>query len=443
MKNRYQNALWMVAAGVLTLTSCSSDELVGGAASERGKVSLFGLDVSNIEQVINDASGTSRAAYDVSDYIVEFYAQDSETPYETYVYGDMPGAVELPVGTYTARVRSHELQKAEWDRPYFVGESSPFVITAGEITEIDPVVCKFASLKVSVKFGPKLAAVLGDDVKVTVVANDDGRLVYTKDNTSAGYFATLSGSTTLAYTFSGTVDGYKEEFTHTYTNVEAGQHRIITFEKGASLPVPEDPTGSVNPAGITIDVTYQDVALDGSVDPGKEEVLPDEDEPGKLPDITGGDDPNQGGNQGGNEGGDDPVTPPAGDPITFSGTLQDGGVYTTQQLDEYVLNISCTKGVKDILVKIDSDQLTEEILVDMANLAQEFSLTEPKYYESLKILDLPCGDAVINQPMVKFDITGFMPLIEALDPSHSVFTLTVIDNDDNRKVVSFTINYIR
>lgn len=439
MKNRYQNALWMVAAGVLTLTSCSSDELVGGAASERGKVSLFGLDVSNIEQVINDASGTSRAAYDVSDYIVEFYAQDSETPYETYVYGDMPGAVELPVGTYTARVRSHELQKAEWDRPYFVGESSPFVITAGEITEIDPVVCKFASLKVSVKFGPKLAAVLGDDVKVTVVANDDGRLVYTKDNTSAGYFATLSGSTTLAYTFSGTVDGYKEEFTHTYTNVEAGQHRIITFEKGASLPVPEDPTGSVNPAGITIDVTYQDVALDGSVDPGKEETLPDEDEPGKLPDITGGDDPNQGGNQGGNEGGDDPVTPPAGDPITFSGTLQDGGVYFNTDLEIANVIIKCQNKCKDIMVKIESGFLSKDELVSVAHLNDEFSLTDPQYYDALAALTLKHGDEVAGQSEINFDISMFMSLLGAGKGKSSVFQLTVTDMDGNTKPITFTI----
>ncbi|MDE6367267.1 MAG: DUF4493 domain-containing protein, partial [Muribaculaceae bacterium] len=175
MKLKYQAALLTAA---LALGSCSSDDLYGVAEGSMGKVYKPGVEVSNVENVIKDAAG-SRASYDISNYIVDFTRQGEQVPVCSYVYKDMPGAVDLPEGSYTVSVRSHNVQKAEWDNPYFAGESSAFTITAGEFTEVEPVKCTFQSLKVTVVFGPKLRAAMGDDVKVTVKANDEGTLVFT------------------------------------------------------------------------------------------------------------------------------------------------------------------------------------------------------------------------------------------------------------------------
>ncbi len=432
MKLKYQSAVWSLALGALTLASCSSEDFQG-PDTELGKVSLFGLDVSNVEKVMNDNAGAARAVYDVSEFIVEFYLQGSDTPCQTYVYGDMPGAVELPVGTYYAKVRSHNLQKAEWEKPYFTGQSAPFTISAGEITEVDPVVCTFSSLKVSIKFGPKLTAAAGNDVKVTVVANDEGELTYAIDETRAGYFATVDGSTTLVATLSGTVNGYFEEgLVRTYTDVAAGQHRIITYELGAGVPTPDEPSGSIGTDGIQIDVTYEDENLTGIVDPGKEDVLPNEDEPGTLPDILGGDEP----------GPDTPPTPPVDDPITFSGTLTEhaDGIYiNTEMTSKANVTINCANKCKDVSVKIDSDFLTADELQSMAGLPTEFSLTNPDYYDAIASLQLPYGDAVINKDVIDFDITMFMSLLGAGKGSTNVFTINVTDNAGETDTITFTI----
>lgn len=415
MKIKYQTLL---LPAIIALAACSNEDF-DGTTDKTGSVSLVGVEVSNASEVINSQSAPgSRAVTDVSGYIVEFYRRGDADAFRTYVYGDMPGAVELPEGVYYAAVRSHDLQKAEYERPYFRGQSDNFTITAGKITEVAPVKCTFQSLKVSIVFGEKLTAAMASDVKVTVVANDEGRLEFTPGR-STGYFATIDGSATLVATFTGTVNGHYENFFTTYTDVAVGQHRIITYEVDDKLPMPDVPGGTVDGSGVKIDVTCEDVDLSADVDPGKEETLSGEDEPGKLPNI------------GGEEPGDDP--------ITFGGTLENGHSYTSTELASYVVTINVPKGCKDVKVKIDSSSLTPDELENVG-LASEFSLVnDSQYFEGLNDLGLPHGDGVLNQRTVNFDITGFMSLLAILGPSTSNFTLEVIDNDGNVASIMFTI----
>lgn len=416
MKIKYQ-ALLLPA--LVALASCSGDDMVS-PNDKMGSVSLVGVEVSNASEVINSQSAPgSRAVTDVSSYIVEFYRQGEADAFRTYVYADMPGTVELPEGVYHASVRSHDLLKAEYERPYFSGQSENFTITAGKITEVAPVKCTFRSLKVSIVFGEKLKSAMASDVKVTVVANDEGRLEFTPER-SSGYFATIDGSATLVATFTGTVNGNYENFFTTYTDVAAGQHRIITYEVEDKLPMPDVPGGKIDGSGVKIDVTCEDVDLNADVDPGKEDTLSGDDEPGKLPNIGGGDEPDD-------------------DPITFGGTLENGRSYTSTELSTYAVTINAPKGCKDVKVKIDSTSLTPDELENVG-LASEFSLVnDSQYFEGLNDLGLPHADGVLNQQTVNFDITGFMSLLAILGPSTSEFTLEVTDNDGNVATIKFTI----
>lgn len=424
MKLKYQAALLTAA---LSLGACSSDDLIiVGGSSATGSVAKPGVEVSNVENVVKEAG--SRAAYDVSNYIVDFYAAGQDVPYATYKYSEMPGTVELPVGDYTAKIRSHNVQKAEWDKPYFVGTSAPFAIAAGDITEVQPVKCVFSSLKVSVVFGPKLRQQLGDDVTVTIVANDEGTLVYTPSETRGGYFEALEGSVTIAATFEGTVDGQHLSLYKAFDGAVKGQHRIITYELGGTLPDPGEPTGEVDPNGIKIDMTYEDVDLIGGVDPGKEDVMGDDDEPGKLPEIPGdGDDPT-------------PPTPGDEDAIVFAGTLSNGQTFTTTQMDEYTVVVKAQSGIADMLVQIIStDGLTPEELKNVG-LTDKFSLVkDEQYFEDLSGLGFPVGDEVKNQTELTLNITEFMPLLQVLGPNTAKFIMTVTDNDGNTLPLEFTI----
>jgi len=437
MKIKYQAALLTAA---LALGSCSSDDLYGTEEGALGSVYKPGVEVSNVEKVIKD--GPSRASYDISNYILDFYKQGETTPYCTYVYRDMPGTVELPEGAYTVSVRSHDVKKAEWDNPYFTGTSAEFTVAAGEFTEVEPIKCTFSSLKVSIEFGEKLRKVMGDDVQVTVIANDEGKLVYTPSETRSGYFEALDGSVSLVATFTGTVDGHYESITNAFDAVAKGQHRIITYELGAKVPEPDQPQGGVGGSGISIDMDYVDEDISGAVDPGSEETLGGDDEPGKLPDIVDPDDP------------DDPIPPVPAEAITFGGTLEDGKTYTTRQLSEYNVVIKAEKGISDFVVRISStDGLTKDTL-EGVGLTDEFSLVrDTQYFVALggdpndpdnpDGLGFPVGDEVAGKTELNISITGFMELLEALGDNTDVFSMTVTDAEGTTKTLTFTITTVQ
>lgn len=429
MKLKYQAALLTAA---LAMASCSNDDLFGVADGKLGSVYKPGVEVSNAEKVIKDGSGTSRASYDISNYIVEFCRQGETTPVSTYVYRDMPGAVELPEGAYTVSVRSHDVKKAEWENPYFAGVSEAFNVVAGDFTEVKPIKCTFQSLKVSIFFDDALREAMGDDVQVTVIANDEGKLVYTPSETRAGYFEALEGSVSLVATFTGTVNGNYENFSRTFADVAAGQHRKITFKLGANGPEPDKPQGGVGGSGISVDLSYTDENLTGDVDPGQEDVIKDNEEtPGTLPDIKDPDDPNN------PENPDDPGKDEA---ITFeSENLKNGGSYTSTQFDVYAVKIMTPKGCQDINVTINSTTLTPEELSGVG-LSDKFSLVnDTQYFEALNGLTLPCGDGVKDQTEITFDISSFMSLLAILGPSSSEFSLDVTDNEGNNQKMTFTI----
>lgn len=414
---KYKHSLWALALSALAFCSCSQERVDGpDDNTQTGMVNVRGISVDDSQKEIND----SRAVYPINDFIVDFYAEGQTRPAATYVYADMPGTVELPVGTYTVKVRSHDVKGAEWDRPYFAGQSEVFAITANHVTEVEPVKCVFASLKVSVVFGERLGKLLGDDAKVTVTANNSS-LEYAPGETRGGFFAAVDGSTTLVAEFSGSVKGKLQTARRTYTDVTAGQHRIITFELGNDLPEP-DRTGHANVNGLRIDVTCVDIPINAPVNPGGEETI----DPGKKPGL----------------GGDDTPDTPGADEITFTGNLSDGAVYNHTDFNAArpaKINIACTAGCSDVVVTIDSDVLTPSELENVG-LAGKFALVADTHLsEALSGLGLPCGDQVKNSKSIDFDITAFMELLGVLGTSTNKFTLDVTDNAGNVKSITFTI----
>lgn len=274
----------LVAGAALIFGAASCSENWNPPTQEDGSVSLasMGLDVSNLEKVITtNVGGGSRASMDVSGFLVNIY-DSREALVGSWKYADMPEIVTLPADKYRVDIESHSIEKAQWDAPYFSG-TKDFEITSGKITSLGVVTCKFASLKVSIKFSDELRKYLGDDTEVTVVANDEGRLVYTPAETRAGYFEVIKNSTTLVVTFKGTVNGNAESVRKVYTDVEPGQHRIITYNvKTSQEPIPDE-TGTIDPSGgINLDVNVSDEDLSGNVNVS-EEPLPDEPRPGEWP----------------------------------------------------------------------------------------------------------------------------------------------------------------
>ncbi len=413
MKTKILSILALAATALFGLSSC--DSKWEPALAEQGQVALSSMDVdvSAAETVI------SRASYDLSEFIVRITATDGNTYTKEWSYGAMPEIFSLPVGDYRVDVISHNVQKAEWERPYYAG-SKEFSIENSKITEIGTVVCTFASLKVSVRFTDALRELMNDDVRVSVVANDEGRLEFTPDETRAGYFAVIDGSTSLAATLTGTIGGYVENIYKVWTDVAAGQHRIITFDVKNGQIEPDPETGKIDPSqGIQVDVTYQDVNLNESIDnsediintptrPGGEEFVDPED-PEKPVDPV------------------DPVDPSDPDKIDFDTDLSFDEPNPVEAGKEYVVTIKAEEGVAHLEVKIDSTN--DDFMLSVADLMPDtFDLAYPGTYgEAFESIGLKTGEDVIDKPEVPFDITALVPLLSGFAGEH-YFTITVTDN---------------
>lgn len=419
------------AALALGFSACSDDDW-NPKTSNEGQLSLksMALEVVDAQKDIETNKGRA-SADDTSSFLVEIYDAQGALAYN-WTYSSMPEIVTLPVGDYTVKAYSHKVQKAEWEGRYYEGSRS-FKIENNKITEIEPVVCKFANIAVSIKFDDKLKEAMADDAKVTVIANDEGSLEFGKNETRTGYFQYVDASMTLIATFSGKVQGYDEEIRVPLTDIEAGQHRIITFTLKKGDPTVPGESGTISPdQGFNVDYTMEKVDIDGNVtveeDPADNVV----DRPGHEDPKVDPEDPDK----------PNPPVDPSDDPEKYiqvtSGDVSFDEPNPVVNGNSYVVNIHSEKGVKNLLVKIDSDN--DNFLTSVGQLMPtEFDLANPDTAEypelgdALASIGLKVKDDVLGKTDVPFDITGLVPLLSGPDFSGThTFSITVVDAAGNK-----------
>ncbi len=406
------------------MAACIEDVNPAVAEEAEGVLSLSSMDVdvSVAEVVLHSAKGhdgQSRSSMDLSQFVITITNSAGRTV-RTFKYADMPEILSLPVGTgYTLNVKSHDVQKAEWSKPYYLG-SAKFDITADAITEVGQITCKFSNIKVTIKYDDKIAGKLGDDLVVRVVANDEGLLEFGPHETRSGYFQAIEGSTTLVATLTGTINGSYEEAQKIITDAKAGHHHVITF-RPKQLPEPDPEKGNIDTGGLGIDVTVTEEDLNSNVN-ASEDLIDGTEQPGKE------------------DWGDDPETPvvpvdPTGE-ITFDkgalsfdapNNVKDFGDGPDQLPAKVV--IKSKNPIAKLLVKIESDNANFlEAVADL--MPTEFDLADPETDElanALSSIGLKVKDEVKGQTEVPFDITGLVPMLDIYSGVHK-FTLVVEDN---------------
>ena len=423
-----KNKITTIAASLgLMFAGAACSEQWTPPTVDEGTLSLEGLTVEVDKQQKPVVSDASRAIVEIdkSNFIVTITPADGTEP-TVYTYGSMPEVVTLKTGSYGLTIESHKVKDAEWENPYYT-TSTTFEIKKNSITRLDPQICVFKSIGVAVSYTDELRALLGDDVNVSVIANDMGRLDYSRDETRVGYFKAIEGSTTMVVTLTGTIAGQNVNFRKAYTDLEAGQRRMIVF-KTIPGPQPPEQTGTVNPGGITIDSDLDVIDVNGNVNTGE-----DPEQPKDPWDNGGGDDPN-------------PPTPPTpgGDAATFTSEFLD--LEGQNNVDNFgsedgqkpaVVNIHCEKGFAKLEVHIESAFLTPEMLQGVG-LDTDFDLANPgSFAEGLEGLGFQVGDAVKGKTDSTFDITGFMPLI--LESGVHKFHITVTDAEGGVSTLILTL----
>lgn len=412
----------MAAAAFAGFTSCSDTWTNDLAEEEKGTLNTESIlaSVNTYEAEKEDAQGAkapeSRAVTDLSPFIVEVVKSDG-SKVASWTYATMPPAPTFAVGTYTVRVKSHNPQPVEWEKPYYAGEQQ-FQIKANDVTDVEPIVCTLANVRVSISVTEALKNASSDDVKITISGEPGVDLEYSINETRSGYFAYTEGLSTMKVHFEGTVSGAREDFTHVLKDIQPGQHRKVFFALRVNPNPPADETGNIEipeGEGVMVDCGVTTYEVDGTVS-SKEDIIDDSDRPGNE---EGGDDPKP----------DDPVDKA----ITFSSsTLDLEGANMAEEFGEEeglkpaVVDIHSANGVKSLKVKIISDFLTEDMLSGIG-LTSQFDLADPgEYAEGLAGLGFPSAAEVNGAHDLQFNITKFIPLI--FEEGDHKFEITVTDS---------------
>lgn len=412
----------VAAAAFAGLTSCSDTWTNDLAEEEKGTLNTASIlaSVNTYEAEKEDAQGAkapeSRAVTDLSPFIVEVVKSDG-SKVASWTYATMPPAPTFAVGTYTVRVKSHNPQPVEWDKPYYAGEQQ-FQIKANDVTDVDPIVCTLANVRVSIEVTEALKKASAGDVKITFTGEPGVDLEFAPDETRSGYFAYTEGLSTMKVHFEGTVSGVREDFTHVLKDIQPGQHRLVKFALRINPNPPADETGNIEipeGEGVMVDCGVTTYEVDGTVS-SKEDVIDDSGRPGQE------------------EGGDDPKPDDPDDKaITFSSsTLDLEGANMAEEFGEEeglkpaVVDIHSENGVTSLKVKIISDFLTEDMLSGIG-LTSQFDLADPgEYATGLAGLGFPTAAEVNGAHDLQFNITKFIPLI--FEEGDHKFEITVTDS---------------
>lgn len=387
-----------VLSMLIALTACHSEK-VSFQMDTFGQLKLSSMQVTADTEPLVTAS---RVSADIKDYLITVYAADGGKLQE-WKYAEMPEIFTLKTGTYKLVAHAPEVTDAAFDTPYCASDEKSFEIRQDEITEIGEVKCTLHNVKVTVKYEDKLMALLGDDVKVTVKVGEE-KLEYTKDETKSGFFHGKAENNVVDVVFQGSVEGEPVSITKSYAEIALGTELIVTYKYKESVTGIDPGTGgSFHAPGISVDEKLIAVNETGAVLPEEDEIL----DFGK-PAIEG-------------------------DGFDLSQPV-------TNLNQKVVVNLMAPDGIAHVKVEIASENET------FAGVIQEmfggpFDLAYPgTLEETLKGLKLPVSEQVINQQLVKFDVTEFMPLLKGEFAGIHRFIIEVVDNNNSSVKATLTVD---
>lgn len=393
-----QQIQFILLVVLIALTACHSEK-VSFQMDIFGQLKLSSMQVTADTEPLVTAS---RVSADIKDYLITVYAADGGKLQE-WKYAEMPEIFTLKTGTYKLVAHAPEVTDAAFDTPYCASDEKSFEIRQDEITEIGEVKCTLHNVKVTVKYEDKLMALLGDDVKVTVKVGDE-KLEYTKDQTLSGFFHGKPENNVVDVVFEGSVEGNPVSITKSYAEIALGTELIVTFKYMESVTGIDPGTGgSFHASGISVDEKLIAVNETGAVLPEEDEIL----DFGK-PAIEG-------------------------DGFDLSQPV-------TNLNQKVVVNLMAPDGIAHVKVEIASENET------FAGVIQEmfggpFDLADPgALEEKLKELGLPVSEQVINQQLVKFDVSQFMPFLKGDFAGIHRFIIEVVDNNNSSVKATLTVD---
>lgn len=401
------------------MAGCSKEKGFDGEMSDdEGQVLKTALDMSTT----SDQIMVTRAeqGVDLSNFKINFIKKGESVAAKSFTYSEMPDVVTLKVGTYSATAELGQDLNAEWENPYFKGQSEEFDIEAYQITSfISPIECALMNIKATIAFDETLLAAMSPDSYVEVKVGDNPGLNFTTAEATAGkagYFKHTNENTLVA-TFHGTVNGSEIVESKSYEGIDKGRWYKLTFKLHQNSG--GDPTGGAS-GEIVVDasVTTEDVNAD---------ITLEDDEP-----LDDSDRPNWG-------GGDDPE-PPTPDNAPEIIAISQGMVFdtpwsvTAASECEFKIISHAEGGMQEFTCEIISQDLTPEELGSM-NLPNVLDLVNepapdskyPNYWNVLGNDPFNFPTNVGGQSEVIFKLSDFMGMMAVFGNHQHTFRFHVKD----------------
>lgn len=382
-----------------------------GTPTEVGYLSLSGLEMKVIydgetetmPDDTADASATRAATPQVDDFIVEVVnARGELVASKSYAEWKAAERNELPVGSYTLKVRSQEqFPDVEWEAPVYAA-SKDFVIEREQTTTLDDITCTLANIKVTMLFSADLADMLSDDTKA-VISLGDKSMEFGKEETRAAYYLPEEELNTLEFQLTGSFadTGKPVTLNKSIPNVKAGQWRKITLviewaDKG----------------DVVFDIEVDNFVLDETVEVNGTDGLWEE--------VIGGDAPE-----------DAPAIVWEGQELSQPFTLTDAMFDQTGNCTvPFRFKVTAPGGLTSLGVAIDSDNASLLEALDRIQLPRSFDLCTLDASSTagavLTSFGLPLGSQVTGQQALTLDITRQIPQLYTYAGTHT-FALTLGD----------------
>ena len=315
------------------------------------------------------------------------------------------------------------------ERPYFLGISQ-FEIIPGQTTNVS-LECKLQTMEIAIALDNSFYESFMDDYTITVDNGEGASQIFTKENVDKKYYFavpkdkssitvsikanTKATETTESQFVQRTYSVTKPADSDGNSDLEAGDAFVINLnEDGAS-------TSHIQ-LGITVDFSFAE----------QDEVI-------SIPseNITYNPDSET-----------DPE--PGENAITFEGLPAE---YTNpaDKGEQVVVTIKAPNGIKNLFVKINSDN--EPFMSTLAGfgLAEEFDLANPGELEGVLSGSLETqegigliqpGEVIAGKTEYVFDVTTFMGLLKLYGASTNTFTIKVVDNASNEKSGDLKVNIV-
>jgi len=426
--NAIKNIYAVLALIALCLSSCEMKNELEGKYNLKNDEGLLTLDLVNKTQATPTTKAESTSLtdeLDVNTYKVEIVDNATEAVVRSFAsYAKLKEALPLvvPVGNYKIVAKSGVLQDAS-RTPYFEGSSS-IEVKQGMESKAE-VLCKSATVKVSLNISEEFLNMFADDYVFTV-SNGIGGVIYVKkEDLSSIYLSIPDGSTSIKIVAKVTEKDSGRDIETVYTvtkpdaeGLQGGDSFNVTVKPVEEGEDPNNPdvTPSDPKLGIQLDIdlTMDETGITVKVPTELiEESKPEEPDQPTDPDQPTVDGPEI-------IGADEVVEVDTNNPPTVQVTMK------------------APAGIQNLLVTITSDSNEFIGLISQMGLGETFDLANPGDLEDKLGGSLEDGSGIglidPNDPIKDkkefiFDVSGFMPMLSPFGLQQHYFTIKLIDNN--------------